>query len=972
MLTLGQINALELQLRAAIVARNKRGDVRITIVEAIDEAGLWPEPFDSLTPLTSNMSIEQLALRAPGFVCAVASEIGFRFEGVGTIFWAKFENALGLEISQTERHAVTRAFETLADKYKLACPSESAFSDHFSIIAWPIANALLPVDLIGPVTRLLARCPVRALPARGQAPNFQSLRAWASAAEGARLADWLRFEGSTTRVLTALLTENRDQIVPDASYSRIQTAILAQPEAFFESRSARARARDAKKQPNADQTLGRLVVSREGGSIGLFVTWPPLPPGLFDGARSTARANAWRPRLWGVGSLLHPDTALSEGPLRLMLTSPPPDDIAAYPDAATVFGSGSDIALALAARRVDWKSCLVFEPDDERVLAEQRFAPLTGQESLVWIAAASSGAVLTGLRCFGTICGYQLFEANLDDPADRSILVREHLLTDQRKILLSRHPNDAIAAAQGTVRTSRPFLIFAERRSGDDDVGEVRALVSKTHTVTLAGIAGSFVLRAESVGPPPPAPIELLLFNRDAAFEALVESRLQVRVDSRLPLTDVPCHATLEIDGALLAYGTDRLPNLPATLASSCALFAPLYDDAVRGRLLLSGRGILTFIVGGTVSLEVPLRRAAASVEWNGQHPVLAGADLETTLVTAGARSPHRFTSIAAVTLATRGASAFGLRLADGRIADPMLILTSQSFDLGDLSANFGQDVGSRRLLDGGHGIAEIARACVAWARGRCTSLSAISAKARVVRQFYEPLVIDLCGGNWLRAEQATQTNASIDPQAALWLLAIERNLVGLPEGMTRDEVDVFARAFAKHALLQDPDWPDISSNPADGAMDDALNSAFAETLQTLHARGALLDVEDEDFDFGSPHEDWIAAAKEAIRRVQRPKLVSLIAPYKGGLVLSRRSYSGLAIPDLAEDLAAWTRTWAMSRGYLSTEDAVRVLQLWLLPAACDDADAAVRIIARDPFVARATRYAALRLSSQPMELAQP
>jgi hypothetical protein len=137
--------------------RNKRGDAGVTIVEAIDEALLWPEPFGSLAPLTPNASIEQLVSRAPGFICAVASEIGFRFEGVGTIFWAHFERALGLAISQTQRHAVARAFEALANTYKLARPSDSAFNQHFWIIAWPIANALLPVDLVGPVTRLLAR-----------------------------------------------------------------------------------------------------------------------------------------------------------------------------------------------------------------------------------------------------------------------------------------------------------------------------------------------------------------------------------------------------------------------------------------------------------------------------------------------------------------------------------------------------------------------------------------------------------------------------------------------------------------------------------------------------------------------------------------------------------------------------------------------------------------------------------------------
>jgi hypothetical protein len=41
-LTLAQIDAFERQLKAAIVARNKRGGGGVTVIEAIDEAALWP------------------------------------------------------------------------------------------------------------------------------------------------------------------------------------------------------------------------------------------------------------------------------------------------------------------------------------------------------------------------------------------------------------------------------------------------------------------------------------------------------------------------------------------------------------------------------------------------------------------------------------------------------------------------------------------------------------------------------------------------------------------------------------------------------------------------------------------------------------------------------------------------------------------------------------------------------------------
>jgi hypothetical protein len=97
-------------------------------------------------------------------------------------------------------------------------------------------------------------------------------------------------------------------------------------------------------------------VSLDGGGPRLFMTWPVLPPALFDEACTIARAQGWRPQFWGAGGLLHPVMALSGGPLPVALTAPPAAGIAAYPDAATVFGAGSEVALALAARMIEWSS----------------------------------------------------------------------------------------------------------------------------------------------------------------------------------------------------------------------------------------------------------------------------------------------------------------------------------------------------------------------------------------------------------------------------------------------------------------------------------------------------------------------------------------------------------------------------------------------------------------------------------------
>ena len=109
-----------------------------------------------------------------------------------------------------------------------------------------------------------------ALPGPGRSVNFASLRAWASAAEGARLADWLRFEGPTTRVLTALLTENRGSVLSQTSYLRLHEAVAVDPEAFFAARAARLRMRTAKVVVAGERSFGRLSMSRHTSGVHPF------------------------------------------------------------------------------------------------------------------------------------------------------------------------------------------------------------------------------------------------------------------------------------------------------------------------------------------------------------------------------------------------------------------------------------------------------------------------------------------------------------------------------------------------------------------------------------------------------------------------------------------------------------------------------------------------------------------------------
>jgi hypothetical protein len=214
-----------------------------------------------------------------------------------------------------------------------------------------------------------------------------------------------------------------------------------------------------------------------------------------------------------------------------------------------------------------------------------------------------------------------------------------------------------------------------------------------------------------------------------------------------------------------------------------------------------------------------------------------------------------------------------------------------------------------------------------------------------------------------LQAEHSTRSNAS-DPHLALYEIALERGFATLPEGCSAHEQQQFAEAFRRHALLIDPDWPLASLVPTEGAMFDALGEACAETVQALRREGRCLELEGDDCVVWMPPEEWERAADDALRTIRRPPLVRLLAPSGGGRQLAERVYRDISVAELAEDLAAWTERCALPRGQLSPEAAAGALLLWLSPAACDDVDAVVHVLANDPFVGRATRYAALRLAA--------
>jgi len=933
------LTTIESRLEAHLgrLANQKLGRT-ITMIEVVDAAGLWSDALAELPPILGDIDFATLTEEFPVCACAAASEIGYRFEGVGTVFWAKFEGLLGRPIPIGQRHLLSSAFGNLAGRFALQRPSDSGFATQFSIIAWPIANALMPYELAGPVSRLLARGPVAGVASATSTrrPDLSSLRAWAQSWEGARLSDWLQPEGPAARVITALLGDNGKGSLPDPSFQRLKAAFAHQSDAFFALREARRR-RPTTTAPPVLSENGALGLRRIGEEFVFSVSWPSLPQALVELGRKQASARAWRPKLWGQ-SRTASDNMFGSLPIALRLTALPGGNGPAAADARAVFEDESEIAEALMGRTVDWDAPLVFlRAGDE---AERIELPIRLDQGHLWVVDREGR--LEGLAAEGVVAGVPVRRADLSDPHDRALLAEARWLggSASSTITVSRAPQDALTLARRHVTAEMPFCVIngAELR-----IEQLRRRDGVAHGLTVSAPREAMT-----------ATPGVFLFERESAFEALIEERLLAKIQSPIAGARWPVEMLAMIDDEIIAYATDELSDEGTGLAQSSPILSALQAEHIRLRILQAGRATLRVRVGRHPWDTVHLRRQDGDIDWSAENPG-AGLGRPTEEVIAQAQRPFRFNP------AGSGAGAIlrTFRFDDGRLAAPGRIEAPDQFGFGDLSSNFSGLEGRRRLRAEGGGLIDLARSRRAWATAEARSLAAVAARVRVVRQFEDPLVSALCGPEW----HALEGRALTDSPSALLFDNILPHAVGDQAGELdpTDRAD-FAGRFGEALARSCPDWTDEGVID-DACADQALVEAFTEMLRNAQAQGRMGEVDADDMDFGASGDQWREAARAALEASRRSPLMDLIAPTSGARVLGRRWFAGSDLAEASVFLTDWTAAWALPRSQIGLDAACEALQFWLNPGAADPDSDALAVMSRDVFLARAVRFVSARMA---------
>lgn len=437
------LTAMQMQLEAhyASLARSR---------EAIDapvyalEHGL---DGDSLTALAQAARTE-LWTTGPRDVhwlvwTAVAAEAGYNY--AGDEYWPALEALTGDWRNNNNRTWLRRRFARFADRYRGPVPV-GRWAQHFSIISWPIANAILPRYLQALFARHLydLRHHLADLAPSG---TTELGRLLSDSYDGAspRFADFLQQTDLTTQIVLALRDADQadavSRISPDL-FRRIVSDLEARPESRSFLRAARKviserRARVGSRllpvagghrratDPSPGIARLGLAARRDGTGAALFgMIFPDVPAALAQARLDAAALDSVRMRLQG-GTWEPGETLLTFARRDHRLDAMPP---AGQAYAELSGGAAGLRALIEPLLILDERICWVLRQHNDglyRQVARGHVRP--GQHYLVAARAPLSGDVAAAglIACASRTDGLHVYSLDLGDrfaPGQRDAL----------------------------------------------------------------------------------------------------------------------------------------------------------------------------------------------------------------------------------------------------------------------------------------------------------------------------------------------------------------------------------------------------------------------------------------------------------------------------------------------------------------------------------------------------------------------
>lgn len=925
-----------------------------------------------------------------------AAETGYTYLGTGTDFWPKFAAALGAEISTHDREVLSSLFEAGHREHGIPRPVTTPWNRAFRHIAWPISNAIAPMEIHRPLAAALLELFRNRPEEPDDAMLVEGLRAVARTGGSSRLIEWLEdahLAAAVSRRLLGLPDDLRriapdtlDRVLADLRSDRLARLDVERAVALHSARGSSGGAR----LPSFGKCMLRLGEGPSGDLV-LSLVAPPLPGDAKEQLKKALAARGLKLTLWDGTDPVDAGQFLSGLPVPLAFGQLPP------PGAAFLPGIGeSAVGGSLAKRLVDMAPAI--SPPLLFRLTAGAAAEQTGDTTF---RAAGVYRVLTGhmpetgvagIRFVGPIAGLNCIEVDARIPAAREWMARRGFHTAEQPTVevlgglpLGSGPKGPVfaagmpvmlvprftGAAAWPIRVRQPGAGPSELLDADRPVAVVDAEVGD-HVLLLEGAGWKEEIFFSVADPEPPGDVlSIEAEPPEPTVESLVRGELAFRLHSPLPVEAVEATLTLSLAGTELARADDVLPRLPAVVGSGSALLRRLSSAADWRTVPRSAAVEMVLSLGGMCRGRWTLGRELALCSWEESGKRWTASNEAGPLIVAAvpAESPL------SAPVREEDAESVGYRLLlpeiEGHTDASSAICVGPR--AGTLHAS--APTPPKRLLrqpdsrGDALGLIPCLEALLRWAAAAAAHPLADHRRRTVVASLEAAAVEQLCGAVWARAE-AGLAPLSGDRWAAFIPVCMERSLAcggSLPAVDAGDQ----ARLQARLESLMRRAIPDLwETDPAVCGGEDlakALDTAVIQAYEGL--REALLAEGREAFDdpdTGHDADAWREGIAETRNRHEMAPLVSLLLPSARAEVLRAPDYTALAAADVAT-LLEESHVDLQRRGttrWLSDSDIRVAFALWTDPRSVlrnpGWREATVRLLA-DRQTARAARYAALR-----------
>ncbi|MDR1493596.1 MAG: hypothetical protein LBT05_12865 [Planctomycetaceae bacterium] len=157
-----------------------------------------------------HIDVQSLIENYYAILLVLLTETGYYYAGNGTDFWNKFENDWELAtITNTERLQIRNKFKNQQLFWHIAKPFDTNWANQFSIIANPIVNAVLPLDIRFPLMETLRAIPIRYFEETRETKSILSfIQKFSPDSYSSRYKNWLQSFPFVDDFVLALTLEN--------------------------------------------------------------------------------------------------------------------------------------------------------------------------------------------------------------------------------------------------------------------------------------------------------------------------------------------------------------------------------------------------------------------------------------------------------------------------------------------------------------------------------------------------------------------------------------------------------------------------------------------------------------------------------------------------------------------------------------------------------------------------------------------